>query len=183
MGKVIIKIIIPIIFIGYLLVTNSCFYRSYSKPYDAFYATHQDTVITLERTMCYGPCPDYRLIIYGNGIVIFEGSAYVKIKKRIISKVLRSDVNKIVAKFEKYKYFSLNEIYEKEKSCQVRATDNPTVITSLKLNNKFECIEHYFGCYTSNIVDGNPVHSDSFMILSELENYIDEIINTNQWIK
>ncbi len=165
----------------FALFSNSCYYKSYSKKYDAFYAAYQDTVVTLERTMCYGPCPSYRLLVYGDGTVIYEGRIYVKKKKRIISHIPANDVKKIVDKFMEHDFFSLKSRYKDENSCAVWATDNSTVIISLKTNNKSDVIEHYFGCCTEIFVNSAPIHSKSFNQLCELENYIDDMVNICQW--
>lgn len=38
----------------------------------------QDLMITLERTVCFGTCPDYKLTITSDGVVLFEGRRFVK---------------------------------------------------------------------------------------------------------
>ncbi len=40
----------------------------------------KDVVITLERTQCFGSCPVYKLTVYGDGRVVYEGGGFVKIK-------------------------------------------------------------------------------------------------------
>ena len=39
-----------------------------------------DIVITLERTICLGECPDYRVEIRGDGRVTYHGENYVAVE-------------------------------------------------------------------------------------------------------
>ena len=47
-----------------------------SAPQDA----KAKVLATLQRTMCLGTCPVYKLTIYNDGRVEWEGSHYVKVK-------------------------------------------------------------------------------------------------------
>jgi hypothetical protein len=120
----------------------------------------------LERTACHGTCPVYKLTISDNGTFIFEGKEYVKttgIKQTTVSK---SVVDQIVSEFNKINYFSLNDSY-----ITMTITDQANVITSITLNGKTKTIKHYLG-------DLNAPKQ-----LTDLENKIDQIVNSDQWIK
>jgi (2Fe-2S) ferredoxin len=43
-------------------------------------AIPNDLVIRLERTMCLGACPDYSLLVYGDGKIVYEDRHYVVVK-------------------------------------------------------------------------------------------------------
>src|SRR5947208_1474873 len=43
-------------------------------------AIPRDLRITLERSTCFGTCPDYKLTVTGDGTVVFEGREFVKVK-------------------------------------------------------------------------------------------------------
>ena len=38
------------------------------------------TIIKLQRGPCFGPCPIYKVTIYDNGTVIYNGEEFVKTK-------------------------------------------------------------------------------------------------------
>ena len=38
----------------------------------------KEVVITLERTACFGVCPVYKLTIYGDGRVLYDGIRFVR---------------------------------------------------------------------------------------------------------
>jgi hypothetical protein len=126
----------------------------------------QGTVVTLERTACHGTCPVYKLTVSDNGTLVFEGKDYTKtsgIKQTTISK---SVVDQIVSEFNKINYFSLNDSY-----VAVTITDQANAITSITLSGKTKTIKHYLG------------DLDAPKQLTDLENKIDELVKSDQWIK
>ena len=126
----------------------------------------EDVVITLERTACKGTCPVYKLTIYGSGTVIYEGKDYVTTKGKVESTINEGKIAQLVAEFEKIDYFSLNDSYVERV-----ITDAPSAITSITLGGETKSITHYHG-------DLNAPEE-----LEELEDKIDEIVNSEQWIK
>ena len=126
----------------------------------------EDVIITLERTACKGTCPVYTLTIYGSGTVIYEGKDYVKTKGNVESTIKEEKIEQLVSEFEKIDYFSLNDSY-----VQRVITDAPSAITSIALGGETKSITHYHG-------DLNAPEE-----LEELEDKIDEIVNSDQWTK
>jgi hypothetical protein len=131
-----------------------------------------DTLITMERTACFGTCPMYKLSIYGDGRVVFEGEEYVKQKGRIESSITLDKVQKLLKEFKQIKYFDLKSQYT-DKDCPQIWTDNPAAITSLRLNGKTKTVNHYYGCQGLEILEK----------LTELEKKIDDTVDVDQWVK
>ena len=125
----------------------------------------KNLVITLERTECYGPCPVYRLTITGDGSVVYEGKNFVKATGRQTTTISQERMRQLVSEFEKADFISLADSYE-----QITVLDNPTVIVSITIDGKSKTVRHYHGDKTAP------------KILTDLENKIDELANTNQWI-
>ena len=123
-------------------------------------------VITLERTACFGTCPVYTLTINGDGTVIYEGKDFVKTGGRAETAISQDKVKQLISEFEKVDYFSLNDSYTER-----TITDAQTVITSITIDGKTKTIEHYYGDFSA------PKQ------LTELEDKIDEIVDSGQWIK
>src|SRR4051812_14581782 len=67
------------------------------------------TVITLERTGCFGPCPIYRLTLHGDGTVVFEGKRFVKSTGTFTAHIAPEQVRRLVEDFKKVDYFSLRD--------------------------------------------------------------------------
>ena len=125
-----------------------------------------DLVITLERTPCYGTCPVYTLTLFGDGKVVYEGKDFTKIRGRAETTISQAKIEQLVSEFEKIKYFSLNDNYTER-----TITDAPSVITSITIDGKTKSIEHYHGDFSAPET------------LTQLEDKIDKIVNSDQWIK
>src|SRR6266436_260433 len=134
-----------------------------------------DTLITLERTVCFGPCPIYKLTVRADGTVTFEGRENLKVKGTVNDRITSNDVRNLIAAFEAASYFTLNDKYETQKDgCPEVWTDNPTAITSIRLNGKTKTISHYYGCQMGR---GTAIYPDG---LTYLETKIDEIVGTDK---
>jgi len=133
-------------------------------------AQSRETVITLERTTCYGTCPSYELAILGDGTVTFEGRQYVRVKGTAQSKIDPASVELLVQGFISIGYFALEDEYTSIKnpdSTVTLVTDLPTTITSLTLAGKRKRIVDYVGAPEQ---------------LMELEDKIDRVVNSKRWV-
>ncbi|MDP4145795.1 MAG: DUF6438 domain-containing protein [Bacillota bacterium] len=122
--------------------------------------------VTLERTMCFGDCPVYRIEIDDTGKVIWEGKKYVAKPGRYewtIPKEKIDELNSAIDKFG-YKNYKYNTIDGSK-------TDFPSVITSVLFDNGYyRKINHYLG----DTLEDNR--------LTEFENEIDRIAGTEDYI-
>jgi Domain of unknown function (DUF6438) len=64
-----------------------------------------DTLITLERSVCYGTCPDYKLTVSADGTVTFDGREYVKVKGIVRGNIPPEKLRQLIALFDEAKYF------------------------------------------------------------------------------
>ena len=126
----------------------------------------QDTVITLERRPCHGSCPVYTLLVLGNGSVFYHGRIYVETKGIYITKVDQKVISDLILAFETADYFSLDDDLG---GC---ALGSAAVFTSIKLGEKYRKIYHDHAC--KGIATSQ---------LTALEETIDSILNTEQWIE
>ena len=126
----------------------------------------KDLVITLERTMCFGTCPVYKVAISGDGAVVYSGEAHVKVVGSRKIQIDEQKMKQLISLFKKIDYFSLKDNYD-----TYDVTDFPWAITSLSIEGRTKKVRHY--------------HGDRYAPeeLTELENNIDEIVNTKQWIQ
>ncbi len=134
----------------------------------------QDLMITLERTVCFGECPDYKLTITADGAAVFEGRHAVKQDGATIKSVISQEkLKQLIAEFDRVKFFSFEDDYTGDsRVCDEVVTDCPSAITSIRIIGKSKTVKHYHGCL------GPKVPKE----LAELENKIDEIVNTAQWL-
>ncbi len=97
-------------------------------------------------------------------------------KGKAQAKISHEQVQLLVAEFMKAKYFSLRDQYSrKEDGCRQMGADGNSATTSIVINGKSKSIVHYLGCFR-----GNAPYPKA---LFKLENKIDEVANTDQWIE
>jgi hypothetical protein len=142
----------------------------------------KDTIITLGRTACYGTCPTYTVTINGQGEVVFEGSKMIRQNGKITAqsigakniRISHEQLQQLIAEFNKIDYLSLKDNYDRQgPDCPRYNTDSPSAITSIKTNGTTKSVKHYSGC------EG----TDTLKNLTALEKKIDEVVNTDQWLK
>jgi len=107
--------------------------------------------------------------------VVFEGNANVKVKGRSETRIDPENVQLLIKSFKKAKFFSLRNRYSlPEDGCRLHDGDAPSATISIVLNGKSKSIDHYLGCHQKR---GTSVRT-----LIKLENLIDHVTNTAQWI-
>ncbi|MBK8905345.1 MAG: hypothetical protein IPM53_29450 [Anaerolineaceae bacterium] len=134
-------------------------------------------VITLERTICFGDCPSYRLEIHDDGRVLYEGAKHVRQAGQHSAQISQADVQRLIAGFEDLNYYALVADYHRAANPLCVRDDYewrrhaPDVITSLSVNGQRTEITHYHGLLNA------PEE------LYALEDLIDEVANSEQWVK
>lgn len=119
--------------------------------------------ITLERTMCYGPCPVYRVTFNKDGKAIYEGRNNVDKIGRYVGEVDLSDFEKMSELLERLKFGELNSDYSADKE----NSELQTVITSVSYNQGEKCV--------SNHGDSGP------MEIWAVEKVVDGIVQDIYW--
>ena len=132
-----------------------------SQPTENSFA---DLTITLERTVCYGTCPSYKLTIDGDGTVNYEGLDFVEVKGKQTASLDSAQIQDLVSAFETTNFFSLQDKYT-----DYNVTDRPSAITSITLHGRTKTVNHYYG------------DKSAPQQLFDLESKIDEITNSTQW--
>jgi len=122
----------------------------------------KSTVITMKRTGCYGTCPAYHVEIHGDGTVMYTGLSYVAVPGEKNYTIPVSDVRKLLEKFQKTYFFSLNDSYVGTR------TDYPSTTVTITINGKTKSVYDYIAGPKS---------------LKDLQNYIDEIAKLDELVK
>lgn len=130
-------------------------------PYGAR-GEYQDVTITLERTVCFGACPDYLVTIHGDGTVEYEGRNFVAVQGIQTAHISDESVKRLVDEFYRAGFFSLQDRYEQS------VTDLPSQTTSITIDGKTKTVYRY---------GFEPQR------LAELEDRIDEVAGTEKWVK
>jgi hypothetical protein len=135
--------------------------RPFPEPWDL-----KGVKIELSRSQCYGRCPDYAVTLKGDGSVHFVGVRYVLVPGEHDAHIDPDRVSELVRQFEKAKFFAAGDRYIAE------VTDNPTYTLTLTVAGKTKTVTDYVGEQV-----GMP------LVITDLENAVDEVAGTEQWIK
>ncbi len=98
-------------------------------------------VISMQRTVCFGMCPDYTVTIHEDGLVEYEGRQFVRTKGHKSWHVPVADAQALFARFAADKFTTLSV----PQSCPIIATDNPTTTTTLWQHGARHTVDHYHG--------------------------------------
>lgn len=150
-----------------------------------------ELTIRMERKGCYGRCPIYILDIQPDGNVKFEGKGYTKSIGTVESKIAPDQLQELISEIRGADFFAFNDLYETgADGCPTTATDMPTVILSVRLDRQEKTVSHYHGCLEISepqpTVPGKVARAEKLhpypRTLTSLEDRIDEIVSTRQWI-
>jgi hypothetical protein len=121
-------------------------------------------VIRLERMKCPGACPDYSLVIKGDGRIMYEGRRYVAAKGKRQGKISASQVRKLLEEFNRVGFFLLQDRYNSI------VNDGSTTKTSIQAGPARKVVVN---CHPSRAPES----------LYNLEKMIDEVCKSDRWVK
>jgi hypothetical protein len=124
-----------------------------------------EPLATIERTACFGWCPIYKLTVYRDGVVEYDGEDFVKTKGKATGHLAPERLTELDQLFEQRGYLALHDAYT-----DYSVTDMPSVKTSYSVGGKTKQVQHYLGDSTA------PKE------LGEIEEGIDRIVQVEQWI-
>ncbi len=134
--------------------------------------------IRMERRGCDGTCPDYRVDVFKDGKVGYEGYEFVKTIGKAKGEITKEQVNILEKKISAIKFFSLNGSYGHDgDGCTSMRTDGGSVDIMIWTGSNGKAIGRYTGCD-----DGPPKYKREMDALKEFDELIDKIINIEQWI-
>jgi Domain of unknown function (DUF6438) len=124
-----------------------------------------ELLATLERTACFGWCPIYKVTVYRDGAVEWNGDSFVKVKGQATGHLGPDDVAALEKLFVDNGYLALEDAYD-----DYSVTDMPSSITSYSVGGKTKTIHHYHG----------DQHAPD--ALRAVEDGIDRLVHTDQWL-
>lgn len=121
--------------------------------------------ITLTRSVCFGFCPDYTVSINQDGLVSYEGRRYVNVEGPQTDQIEPAAVQALLARFDAVNFMSLQNEY------RAHVSDMPTYTITLVRNGR-----------TKTVVDYGGPGAGMPQAVRELEDEIDRVANTQQWV-
>jgi uncharacterized protein DUF6438 len=129
-----------------------------------------DTVITLERTVCFGTCPAYTVSIDAGGNVTYEGRKYVRVSGQQRARISTERVARLVETVARIGFFGLKDEYagiQHPDGTTTFVTDLPSTIVTVTSGVRQKRVMDYLGA---------PI------ALRDFEDDIDEAANTRRWV-
>jgi hypothetical protein len=133
-----------------------------------------DTVIVMQRGGCERRCAVYKVAIFADGTVLFEGKYYLRQPGVYETTVDLAKVRRLLQELAEIHYFHLADEYGYNgKGCKgMSVSPEQTVITSIISGGQGKSINHYRGCL-----------GEVSQRLSALEDRISATAQTARWIK
>jgi hypothetical protein len=135
--------------------------------------------MSLERTPCFGACPEYLVEVFGDGRVVYEGRRFVAVEGRQEAEIPRGDVEGLVEAFYAARFFDMRPRYSERiypcfepsgavVACAENVSDLPSQLVSFAAGGYLKTVDDYW---------------DAPEALRLLEDEIDEVAGTEKWVK
>jgi Domain of unknown function (DUF6438) len=129
--------------------------------------------ICLERTECSGSCPNYRVVIYGDGRVRYTGRSFVREVGEREGFLPENVVGELLERFDRVRFFDLRHVYEEP------VPDLRTTLLSLRIGEEQNHVENrWMGDRFDRGVKDREIHLD----LDGLADAIDAAVHIERWI-
>lgn len=145
---------------------TAAFALSSCAPVDNPPPTQGPVAITLERTVCFGFCPAYRVTITGDGRVTYVGERFVNVRGEQRATIPAADVQRLLQRFDEVGFNNLRDEY------RAQVSDLPTFTVTLERNGRRKTVVDYGGTSA-----GMPES------VRALQDEIDRVANTAQWVR
>ncbi len=101
---------------------------------------NKEPFIIMQRTACYGTCPQYTISVYCDGTIKYDGKLFVEKIGCFYSTINHDQVRAIKTLIDEISFFNLSQKYD------APITDIPSVVTKVNLDGKkHQIIDRYKG--------------------------------------
>ena len=156
------------------VVVGSCHSAPLTRPGSAVPES-----ILLERTVCFGMCPAYRLTVDRTGAVSFESRNPRDSARTATGRVAPSTVDSLYAQAVRVGFFALPDtLMGNPTYCARRATDLPGATVTITTGAGTKSVNDYHGCAADT-----PAASATLSKLRIFEAAIDTLTGSSRWIQ
>jgi hypothetical protein len=138
--------------------------------------------IVLERTVCFGFCPAYRLFLGPTGEVRFERLAQRETSADTARDTIPpAALDSLLGTARTIGFFDLpGEITPaNQAACPLAATDHPSAIVTIAVGDTVKRVNHYHGCHAERGMESG----DAYPALTAFENAIDSAAGVARWLR
>ena len=121
--------------------------------------------VRLERTVCYGLCPEYVVTVRADRRVVYVGRRGVRVKGVRRARITPSALRNLRRALSSTGVFKLDDLYD-----DMSVTDLPSAKLTVQVGSRTKRIYHYQGDLTA------PER------LTRLECTVDRILRTKRWV-
>jgi hypothetical protein len=122
--------------------------------------------VSLQREVCFGECPIYRIAAYRDGEVRYEGEDFVEVRGRYIGRITEAQIRELDELFVEYRFFAMKDAY-----VHADWTDMPTVkVGYVAPDGRWKFVEHYHG------------DESAPQDLTVIEANVDRILDARRWV-
>ena len=136
--------------------------------------------LVLERTVCFGFCPAYRLRINSTEEIRFESRNRGDSTNVAVDTAARGTYASLISKARAAGFYELPpEIRKDSVLCHNFATDHPTAITTIFNSQSTRQVVDYHGCFETVEHEVLP----PIQKLRAFENEIDSTLRSSRWVR
>jgi hypothetical protein len=131
-------------------------------------------LLTLSRSMCYGSCPVYDLVVFRDGWVEYDGRDFVRVLGRQRYRISRAQVDALAVAIERSHFDGFRPAYP------CGWTDNPTTVLCVAGTPSARCVS-YEPRHVRTLADGGVLETGAPIALSDLVRRIEETAGVLLW--
>lgn len=140
----------------------------------------QSDSIVLERSLCFGTCPAYRLRLSNGGEIRFASHNPGDEGRRATDTVAAATLPTLISRAKAVGFFDLPSVIAADSVlCRNRATDHPTVIVTIFAKTQTKRVEDYRGCFET--VEHETLPAITRLRAFEVE--IDSTLGSSRWVR
>lgn len=122
----------------------------------------ENPVIILEKTPCFGTCEAYKMQIFANGLVKFNGLSNHRMIGNYVSHIKKDDLTVLINEFRDAQFFNFKDEYTSNDS------DLPTIYLSFRDQGQEKTVKDYYKAPSQ---------------LKDLEKKVEQLVTTLKWKK
>lgn len=129
-----------------------------------------DFLVTLERSVCFGPCPAYTVSVDASGLVRYDGFRCVNVHGHHESQLSQARLRALMAAFREIDFFALQDSYQGD--CIRGGFDGTVIVTTFRASGMEKSVQNWHGCNARDV----DARLDAF------ERRVDALLGTAQWV-
>ena len=122
----------------YLLVGCKSHKKMVEKNVESGIKSTSQQIFEFEKTSCYGSCPAYKVVVFENDSLSYEGLKFVAKQGNIAKKLPKGTVNQLVKQFKEANFFNFQNQYTSN------VADFPTTYISFTDKGVTKKIKDYY---------------------------------------